>query len=99
MTFTIPVAASGTYELLTDFGMSPGYGVAQVSLDGTPVGEPFDGYAPEVDQSGPVSMGEVLVSAGRHELGVTVTGRNRRASGCAVSVRSVRLRPIAPVEP
>lgn len=99
MTFTIPVAASGTYELLTDFGMSPNYGVAQVSLDGTPVGEPFDAYAPELDQSGPVSMGEVLVSAGKHELGITVTGRNRRASGCAISVRSVRLRPIAPVEP
>jgi len=99
MTFVLPVPTSGTYELLADFVMLPSHGIAQVSLDGTPVGEPFDAYAPEPDVSGPVSMGEMLVSAGKHELGVTVTGKNPRAGGCAISVRSFRLRPVVPTQP
>jgi len=93
MTFSLPVETSGTYEFLVDLVMAPSYGVVQFSLDGTPVGEPFDAYAPELDVSGPVSLGEVLLVEGRHDIGVAISGRNPKASNCFVSVRSFRLKP------
>ncbi len=99
MTFTVTVESEGTYELFADFCLYPRYGIAQVSVDSTPAGAPFDAYAPELDVSGPVSMGEVLLTAGRHEIGITVTGRNRQASGYLISVRTFRLRPVAPPTP
>jgi hypothetical protein len=94
MTFTLAVDATGAYELLADFVLFPRYGIVQVSVDGTPAGTPFDAYAPEFDVSGPVSIGEVLLTAGRHELALTVTGRNPRAEGYLVSVRTFRLRRV-----
>lgn len=96
MTFSVAVETEGTYELFTDLCLHPRYGVAQVSVDGTPVGAAVDGYAPEMDVSGPLSLGEVLLTAGRHEISLTVTGRNPQASGYLVNVRTFRLRPIVP---
>ncbi len=95
MTFTLSVEATGLYELLADFVLFPRYGIVQVSVDGTPAGAPFDAYAPEVDVSGPISIGEVLLTAGPHEVGLTVTGKNPRSEGCLVSVRTFRLRPVS----
>jgi len=94
MTFTLAVEATGTYELLADFVLFPRYGIAQVLVDGTPAGTPFDAYAPELDVSGPVSMGEVLLTAGKHEVGVTIAGRNALAAGYLVSIRTFHLRPV-----
>jgi hypothetical protein len=99
MALTVTVESEGTYELFTDFCLYPRYGVAQVSVDGAPAGAPFDAYAPEMDVSGPVSMGEVLLTAGRHEIGITVIGRNPQASGYLLSVRTFRLRPVAQAAP
>jgi hypothetical protein len=99
MSFTLAVETTGTYELLADFVLFPRYGIVQVSVDGTPVGPAFDAYAPEFDVSGPVSIGEVLLTAGKHEVGVAVTGRNPRADGYLVSVRTFRLRPVPDAEP
>jgi hypothetical protein len=96
MTFTVTVETEGTYELFADFCLYPRYGTAQVSVDGTPAGAPFDAYAPEIDVSGPVSMGEVLLTAGRHEISLTITGRNQQSTGYLISVRTFRLRPVAP---
>jgi hypothetical protein len=96
MTFTVAVETEGTYELFADFCLYPRYGTAQVSVDGTPTGAPFDAYAPETDISGPVSMGEVLLTAGRHEICLTVTGRNPQSSGYLISLRTFRLRPVTP---
>ena len=96
MTFTVAVETEGTYELFADFCLYPRYGTVQISVDGTPTGAPFDAYAPETDISGPVSMGEVLLTAGRHEISLTVTGRNPQSSGYLISLRTFRLRPVTP---
>ncbi|MBN2449671.1 MAG: hypothetical protein JXR77_04740, partial [Lentisphaeria bacterium] len=92
MTFALPVRTPGIYELFADFVMFPSYGTVQLSLDGTPVGEPFDAYAPELDVSGPIPLGKPDLARGVHDLTVTVTGKNPRSSGMFVSVRRFVLR-------
>lgn len=94
MTFTLPVPETGTYEILADFVVFPGYGIVRLSIDGTPMGKPFDAYAPELDTSGPVSFGAMTLADGDHDLQLTVTGKNPKASRHFVSVRKFYLRPL-----
>ncbi len=91
--FTVRVPAAGRYEVLGEFVTAPVYGIVAASLDGKPIGGPFDAYAPAVDREGErVSFGVVDLNAGEHEIALRVVGRNPNATGCSISVRRWLLR-------
>ena len=51
------------------------YGIFQAYIDGVEVGEPFNLYDGNVVRSGPISLGGVELSAGRHVLTFKAVGR------------------------
>ena len=63
-TFTLPAIKAGRYELLADFVMAYCYGIVKVSVDGTPLGKPFDAWCEGVDSEGErVAFGTVDLAA------------------------------------
>ena len=94
MVFSLPIDRSGVYELLAEFVTFPGYGIAQLSVDGQPLGVPFDAYAPELDVSELISFGRVELAAGTRAVGVKLVGKNDNATGYFISVRNFVLRPV-----
>lgn len=88
ISFTLPQVPAGKYELLGEFVLAYSYGIVQVSLDGKAVGQPFDAYWPSVDAAGErVSFGTVELAGGDHEVRVTLTGKNEKATGHLISVK------------
>lgn len=95
ITFTLPPIEPGRYELLVDWVLADVYGINQVELDGRPVGEPFDAYAPGVYALGyVVPVGEVTLGPGEHTITVRVVGKNEKATNTIISVRRFLLRPL-----
>ncbi len=80
--FTVPVI--GRYELSSVQTLAPDYGISNLAVDGTVVDTPFDGFhANGVAVSPLTDDGSVQLSAGRHVLTLTVTGRMPRRSATA----------------
>jgi len=66
LVLALPVAKAGRYRVSAAFGRAENSGRVQVAIAGTPVGAPFDGYAPRAQASGPMVLGEVTLAAGEH---------------------------------
>lgn len=81
MTLAFDVPQAGTYDLSAALTEAPDYGVAALAVDGQAVGRPFDGYRRTGVSVLTVPFGPVTLSAGRHVLTLTVTGRNPAAAG------------------
>ena len=95
LTFTLPQVEAGKYELLGEFCLAYSYGIVRVSLDGQPVGEPFDCYYESVDSSGlRVSFGEVRLTEGEHRITVQPTGRNPKSKGMYANVKRWLVKPL-----
>ncbi|MHB8996625.1 MAG: hypothetical protein ACYC63_15370 [Armatimonadota bacterium] len=95
ISFTLPNVPAGKYELFGDFVMAYTYGIVQVSVDGQPVGQPFDAYCDGVDSMGErVSLGTVDLTAGDHEVKVEIVGKNPQAKGHLISVKKWLLRKL-----
>ncbi|MFG2058382.1 DUF2961 domain-containing protein [Micromonospora sp. NPDC048930] len=78
--FTVPT--TGTYDLRLVQTLARDYGINTVAIDGTRVGEAFDAYhSPEVVISDPLDYGQRELTAGRHILTLTVTGKAAASSG------------------
>jgi hypothetical protein len=73
---------------------APGYGRVEVTLDGRRVGTTFDGFAGEVIPPTRVPLGCVELSEGSHRLRFTALGKNTRATGCAMGIDCLELRPV-----
>ena len=78
--FPLDVEDGDTYGLTAAFVRGPNFGVVQVSIDGRPLGAPFDGYAATLARAEPLSLGTLALSEGRHILTLTVTGKNEAAT-------------------
>lgn len=91
-TLELPVDKTGVYTLYAYFTKAADYGIAEVKLDGKPVGQPFDGYNDGVVRSERVNLGLADLAAGKHELTFEVTGKNEKSSSYMVGVDSVLLR-------
>jgi hypothetical protein len=77
MVLTVNVPQAGTYDLSAAMTQARDYGIVGLAVDGTPLGQPFDGYhANTVTIDFGVDFGSVALSAGSHELTWTVTGKN-----------------------
>ncbi|TDE08622.1 ADP-ribosylglycohydrolase family protein [Jiangella asiatica] len=88
--FTVP--ESGTFDLVTVYTKANDFGIHQLSIDGQPVGEPFDAYAPNV-QVAEVDHGPVQLDEGRHTVTLTVTGQNPDAVGLGLGIDTLELIP------
>ncbi|MDH7568267.1 MAG: discoidin domain-containing protein [Armatimonadota bacterium] len=73
MSFTLPVAKGGQYELQARFLRSPAYGTVLLRLDGKPVGQPWVATAEEIQGPVTVSFGRHTLAAGKHRVTVEVT--------------------------
>lgn len=79
MVLELPVAEAGRYQVTLAMTRADDFAQVQVSLAGTKLGAPFDGYAQQVSSSGPFVAGEVELVAGTHELRFEIVGRNAKA--------------------
>jgi hypothetical protein len=93
VTVAFGVPTAGRYDLSAMLTQARDYGIVRLAVDGTDVGDPFDGYHSAVRVAGPVSFGQVDLSAGEHRLTLTMTGRNPAAVGflAGLDVLSLRL--------
>ena len=75
MTFQVPTA--GLYDITSVQTLAPDYGVSTLALDGVTIGSPVDGYhAGGVVITSPADDGQLQLTAGPHQLTLTVTGKN-----------------------
>ncbi|QIN80471.1 hypothetical protein GBA65_20305 [Rubrobacter marinus] len=81
-TFTVAfdVPAGGSYDVSAYLTKARDYGSYTLAVDGKRLGGVFDGYSPTVTRTGPVPLGGVGLRKGRHEITLTVTGKNPAAS-------------------
>ena len=81
--FTVPT--TGTYELSAVLTKAADYGIVDVRIDGNAaVG--FDGYQASGVGTQTVALGTAPLTAGAHQLAVTLTGKNAAATGYLVGV-------------
>lgn len=92
--FELPEVKPGKYELLADFVLAYSYGIVELSVDGTTVGDRFDGYLSEVDKYGErASFGTVELGPGPHKIRVSVVGKNEAATQAYIGVKRFVLKP------
>ncbi len=81
VTLNLPVATAGQYDLSAVLTRAPDYGKVRFAIDGIAVGQLFDGYATTVQRTAPTAIGSVALTAGTHQLKLTVTGKSPSSSG------------------
>ncbi|MEA1952107.1 MAG: glycoside hydrolase family 172 protein [Planctomycetota bacterium] len=79
LNLVVPVEKKGKYELVLKMTKAPDYAIVQLSLDGKKLGGPIDLYDAKVVPTGPVSLGTLELSKGKHTLTVEITGANPKA--------------------
>jgi hypothetical protein len=89
----IQVPQSGAYTLDVSLTRAPNYGRVEVTLDGQRVGPDFDGFAAKVTPPTRVSLGCCELSKGSHRVRFTAVGKNMQATGCAIGIDCLELRP------
>ncbi len=90
--FSVP--EGGRYSLLLRHTKYDKYGIFQASLDGRPVGSPFDGYAEALQvRGGTADLGIHELKAGTHRMKFELKGRNPAAGGAYLGVCDLVLRP------
>ena len=87
----LPVAESGRFRLDFYAARSPDFGKFQFSLDGKPLGEPIDAYAPRTMPSGRISLGTMKLEAGDHRLRFDVVGKNEASTGYNFALDCIEL--------
>lgn len=85
MEFTTGVIPAGTYRFELAYKANNNRGQALVTIDGTPIGEAFDQYAPSASFTAAV-LGRVTFAVdGVHTVRLTAAGKNAAASGYLLS--------------
>ncbi|MEV1332201.1 ADP-ribosylglycohydrolase family protein [Micromonospora costi] len=93
LTLRFDVPESGRYDLILAYTKAWDFGVQTRTLDGEPLGEPYDHAT-----SGPVavdrqSYGPVDLSAGTHELSFVVTGKQASSPRYGFGLDTIELDP------
>jgi hypothetical protein len=94
-TLLFPVGATRSYRIDLYATRAPDYGVFRCWLDGKRLGEPTDGFAPDVTPTGRVSLGTLPLAAGSHLLRLEFTAKNERSTGYGAGIDSVKLVPVS----
>ncbi|MDO8684319.1 MAG: DUF2961 domain-containing protein [Armatimonadota bacterium] len=80
LTAKIPVRVAGKFPISAYLTKSGDYGIVQLSLDGKPLGQPFDGYNDGVTRK-LVKFGEMEFTAGDHIFTMEIVGKNDKSTG------------------
>ena len=99
MDFDVTVPTTATYAMSGWLTQAADYGTVAASVDGTAIGPAFDGYAPGVQRAGPVPFGFVRLGAGRHQVTLTVVGRDPRSTGFFAGLDALQLDDVGDVDP
>jgi hypothetical protein len=92
--FSLPRSVkAGKYRLTLWAVRSWDYGIVQWSLNGKALGEPIDGYSPEV-VSRKVDCGTVEIRPGQNRLAVKLTGKNEKSRGYYAGLDALKLDPL-----
>ncbi|MGI9157003.1 MAG: DUF2961 domain-containing protein [Marmoricola sp.] len=81
VTLAFDVPTTGDYGMSAVLTAAADYGIATLSVDGSTVAQPYDGYAAVGVSTRNVDLGSVHLDAGRHTLRLTVTGKNAASRG------------------
>lgn len=87
------VSQPGTFDVLLAMTKAIDYGIVQVSIDGTKMGEAIDLFhEPDVVSTGMMKMGAMSFAAGDHTLSIELVGKNPKAApGYMVGIDALRL--------
>ena len=90
----LPVATAGKQKVIVYLTKAKDYGIVQLSLDGAKLGQPIDLYNPDVVPTGPIDLGTLDLTAGKHKLTFEITGANEKAvKAYMVGLDYVKLEP------
>ncbi|PIW15535.1 MAG: hypothetical protein COW34_06735 [Armatimonadetes bacterium CG17_big_fil_post_rev_8_21_14_2_50_66_6] len=90
----VPANEAGKRRLIGYFTKARDYGIAQLSWNGTKVGEPLDAFnSPDVVATGAVDLGVIDVKQGENALRIEVTGKNGKSVGFMFGVDCVVFKP------
>ena len=90
----LPFKKAGKYRLIVHCTEGPNYGIFEVSMNGTDVGQPIDLYAPEIKTTDPIDLGVVTLPEGKPVLKFTVAGKNAASKGSAFGLDYLKLIPV-----
>ena len=79
LTLKLSAEAAGKYDLVAKLTKAPDYAIVQFYLDGEKIGKPVDLYSSEVEPTGPMTLGSLDLSKGKHDLTVEISGANEKA--------------------
>ncbi|MCX6851456.1 MAG: FG-GAP-like repeat-containing protein [Verrucomicrobia bacterium] len=80
LTLALPVQEKGKYTLKAALTLAKDYGIIDVALDDKPVATAWDGFnGPKVIHSDELDWGTHELSAGEHQLTLTITGKHADA--------------------
>lgn len=93
LTLALPVQEKGKYTLKAALTLAKDYGIIDVALDDKPVATGWDGFnGPKVIHSDELDWGTHELSAGEHQITLTITGKHADAvPGYMVGLDYVRL--------
>ncbi len=97
----VPVRKPGRKVVSAYLTHAYNYGIFQLSVDGEPLGEPYDGYHGlepgdrTVLRSNEVVFGELNLSAGDHVVCFEVVGKNEQSRGYMIGVDVLMVKPLA----
>lgn len=93
VTFTVNVAAAGTYDVKLSYKRYKTRGISQFTINGTSVGGPLDQYL-DTDGYATVDYGNfTFESAGNYSFKFTIIGKNPSSTGYSVSFDDFTLTP------
>jgi hypothetical protein len=89
----VAIPRPGRYALTVHFTKARDYGVVEVRVDGSPVGEPFDGYHPGVLPTGGVPVGTAALGPGTHRVRFTAVDKNAESRNYFMGIDCLKLEP------
>jgi hypothetical protein len=87
---TLDVPTRAMFEVELHMTRAPDYGQLTIQVDGKNVAQ-FDGYAPTVALSGPISVGTFDLGPGPRKVSFMIVGKNTKATGFLVGIDYIRL--------
>jgi hypothetical protein len=87
---TLDVPTRAMYEVELHMTRAPDYGRLKIQVDGKNAAQ-FDGYAPAVAPSGPISVGTFDLGPGPGKLSFMIWDKNTKATGFLVGIDYIRL--------
>ncbi len=91
--FGFDIPRTGVWRTRLVFTTHSQYGIAEVRIDGRPVGAPVDLYAPGTHKAaGRTDLGTVRLDHGRHRIRFSVTGKNPKSGGYYLGLCKLVLR-------